>query len=73
MFLITNFMIEAIPVSVANLVHAPLGPAKMCVQGAGGGNRPIIVNADCIRSIKKRVSLFYYDIPFSLAFLKHNV
>ena len=53
MFLITNFMIEAIPVLVANPVHVPFNPAKMYAQDDGGGNRPIIVNVDCIRSIKE--------------------
>ena len=38
---------------VANPVHAPFNPAKMYALDDGGGNRPIIVNADCIRSIKE--------------------
>lgn len=61
MSLITNFMIEATPVSVANPVHAPFSLVRMCVPDAGGGSRPIIVNVDYIRniSIRKKGKLLF--------------
>ena len=61
MSLITSCMIEATPVSVANPVHAPFSLVRMCVPGAGGGSRPIIVNVDYIRniSIRKKGKLLF--------------